>query len=395
MFPSRRSTGVVVAVVVLSVLATPVASAPATPVDSGVLDTDVTGPGDADVENGIQFVWQSERTDIEARVGDYVNESDSYYEEYYVRVTAEPDARFDPNREDSLANERVTLGELEARNITLSIPKDELSTGQQTLYVSMYEPGLGPAERVNQTEVPMWVVTRQGDVDNDHLPNVEEVQWETELLDNDTDDDGLQDGYEVHVFDSNPLQRDSDNDGVFDSNEVRADSSPKADDTDRDGLSDEDEVGNLSFPDAEDSDLDALSDPAEEQLGTDPTDRDTDGDGLADGTEYHDVGSDPLTADTDGDGLSDSAEVGRFGTDPTAADTDGDGVPDGQEVLRGTDPTDSKDVTTDDATDGSVDDDTPEDNDADTTPNESYSIAGDDVARSIVSVIISVLGGLR
>jgi len=62
---------------------------------------------------------------------------------------------------------------------------------------------------------------------------------------------------------------------------------------------------------------------------TDPSDagEDPDGDGMTN-QEEHDAGTDPNNADTDGDGLTDSEE-GEMGTDPTNEDTDNDGIPDG------------------------------------------------------------------
>lgn len=343
MIPSRRRAVAVVAVLALSVSATAVAAAAPAPVDSGVLAVDVTGPGAATVEDD-QFVWESERTDLLVTVADLVDESASYYENYHVRVTTEPDARFRPAREDSLAATSITLGELEARTVTLSIPGGELSRGPRTLVVSMYEATSGPAQIVNQTAVPVQVVDKQGDVDGDDLSNVDEVARGTELTTRDTDEDGLGDGHEVTVFNSNPLAADSDGDGVTDPREVRAGANPEAGDTDADGLTDPGELANRSFHDAPDGDLDGLADPDERRAGTDPADRDTDGDGLADGLEVGTVGSDPLAADSDDDGLRDAAEVQRFNSNPLAADSDGDGVADGREAVQGTDPTDAADT---------------------------------------------------
>ncbi|MFC3476561.1 thrombospondin type 3 repeat-containing protein [Halobacterium litoreum] len=371
---SRRSTGlVVVAVVVLSVVVAPAAATHSDEVNSGVLDVDVTGPGNATVENGVQVVWRGERTDFVAHVGDYVSESDSYYETYYVRLTTDPDASYDPHTEESLAVERVELGELETRDVTLSVAPNEIPEGRQTLYVSMYRPGVRSASRVNQTTVDLVSVYKGGDRDGDGLLNAEEVEWGTEfvvdptddrpgertgkdpdnLLDDniDTDDDGLTDGHEVKTFGTNPLVKDTDGDGVTDPEEVRAGTNPAANDTDGDDLDDPTEIQNASSPTAKDTDMDGLSDPVEERVGTDPTDRDTDGDGLADGTEYFELASSPLVADTDGDGLDDAEEVSRFGTNPAKPDTDGDGIPDGREVLLGTDPTEPTDDPTADASD--------------------------------------------
>jgi hypothetical protein len=82
-----------------------------------------------------------------------------------------------------------------------------------------------------------------------------------------------------------------------------------------------------------DSDGDGLADGQEIALGTNPMAWDTDGDGRSDWHEVTGGGpipTDPFDPDTDDDGLLDSAEV--FGTNPTnpvVADTDGDGLCDG------------------------------------------------------------------
>lgn len=343
-FTSRHRVVAVAAALVVATLAagavagTP-AGSPADDEDSGVMDVAVTGPGAATVEDDTQFVWRDAETDVVASVVDYVRESDTRYDDYWVRLTRDGQREFRPSVEDSIAAEEVTLRELEARNVTLTVPPEALSVGTHELHVSMYEPGTGGPVRVNETTVTVRVVRRSGDLDGDGLRNADEVAESTALLDPDTDDDGLRDGVEVHVFDSDPTVVDSDGDGVADANEVQNASAPRLSDGDADSLADLAEILNGTSPSAADSDLDGLPDPVERELGTDPNDRDTDGDGIADAVEAGVYGSDPTAVDSDGDGLEDSAEIQRFGTDPADRDTDGDGIPDGREVLRGTDPT--------------------------------------------------------
>ena len=342
-FTSRhRVVTVVLALVVAAVGAGAVAGAPAPPEDdedSGVVDVAVTGEGAATVEDDTQFVWRDAETDVVATVVDYVRESDSRYDDYWVRLTRDADRTFRPSVDDSVAAAELTLRELEQRNVTLSVPADELSVGTHELHVSMYEPATGGPVRVNETTVTVRVARRSGDLDGDGLRNADEVAAGTELLDEDTDDDGLRDGVEVHVFGSDPTAADSDDDGVADADEVQNASAPGLRDGDDDSLADLAEILNETSPSAPDSDLDGLPDPVERELGTDPNDRDTDGDGIADAVEAGVYGSDPTAVDSDADGLDDAAEVQRFGTDPADRDTDGDGIADGREVLRGSDPT--------------------------------------------------------
>ena len=110
----------------------------------------------------------------------------------------------------------------------------------------------------------------------------------------------------------------------------------------------------------DDPDMDD-SDNAEEQMrGTDPTEPDSDGDGVRDGAEdgggtfvsADQTGTDPLVVDTDEDGLSDGVEDNGMmfvsatmtGTDPNDPDSDGDGFEDGLEVELGSNPTDEGSV---------------------------------------------------
>lgn len=343
MFTSRRgAVAVVVGLVVAALAAGAVVAAPTAlqedDADSGVTNVAVAGDGAATVEDGTQFVWRDAETAVVATVVDYVRESDSRYDDYWVRLTRNGQRTFRPTVADSIAAESVTLRELERRNVTLAVPADELSVGTHDLHVSMYDESTGDAARVNETTVTVRVIRRSGDVDGDGLRNADEVDAGTELLDGDTDDDGLRDGVEAHVFDSDPATDDSDADGVPDAAEVQNASAPRLADGDEDSLLDLAEILNETSPSAADSDLDGLPDPVERELGTDPNDRDTDGDGLADAVEAGVYGSNPTVVDSDGDGLDDAAEVQRFGTDPADGDTDGDGVGDGREVLSGTDP---------------------------------------------------------
>ena len=96
-------------------------------------------------------------------------------------------------------------------------------------------------------------------------------------------------------------------------------------------------------------DADTLTNAQEQTLGSNPTLADTDSDTLADHVENNtrvfngpaDPGSSPILADTDSDGLRDDAEISAadgFITNPNAADTDGDNYSDAVEISGGTDP---------------------------------------------------------
>ncbi|MEX0904200.1 MAG: OmpA family protein [Balneolaceae bacterium] len=153
----------------------------------------------------------------------------------------------------------------------------------------------------------------------DYLMSLSDEQ----LMERDSDGDGLSDYDEIYVHETDPLNPDTDDDGLNDYDEINVhETDPLNPDTDGDGLSDGDEVN---------------------VYGTDPLNTDTDSDGLTDGEEVNEYETDPLDSDTDGDGLADGEEVNEFETDPLSPDTDGDGFSDGQEIEIDTDPLDPQD----------------------------------------------------
>ena len=213
----------------------------------------------------------------------------------------------------------------------------------------------------------------EGDPDDDILSNSDEYAYGTDPWDNDSDDDGVMDGYEFHGYDNafapgtatSMTNPDTDGDGIQDGVEMGVTNSngfitdPNSSDTDADGLPDLYEVDlGLDPTDATgefgatgDPDMDGLSNTNEYVLGTNPQDSDSDDDGILDGAEvygsdnssYTNAPTDPLNSDSDGDGIPDGEEVNTgvdgYITNPNAADTDGDGYSDALEVAEGADPT--------------------------------------------------------
>lgn len=191
------------------------------------------------------------------------------------------------------------------------------------------------------------------DADDDGLPDAEERVMGTNLLNADTDGDGMTDGWEVQ-YGFNPCvaadaNGDADNDGVSNLEECHHGSNPHSADTDGDGLSNGVEVGLGTDLTNSDTDNDGLGDSYEYDVGLDPCHPDTDRDGLPDGWEVDhgldpdcSTGDDGTNGDPDQDGLSNIDEY-QNGSDPQDPDTDGDGVSDGVEVGQGSDPTDASD----------------------------------------------------
>lgn len=141
----------------------------------------------------------------------------------------------------------------------------------------------------------------------------------------DTDDDGVEDYYELY-YGSDITLDDTDGDELSDYYEIFVSStSPRLTDTDKNGINDGDE----------DYDNDGLSLLEESQLGTDPFADDGDYDGLTDGDEVNVYGTDVFVDDTDGDELKDGDEI-ELSLDPFITDTDGDGIIDGKERFQQT-----------------------------------------------------------
>ncbi|PKN56151.1 MAG: hypothetical protein CVU56_17515 [Deltaproteobacteria bacterium HGW-Deltaproteobacteria-14] len=172
--------------------------------------------------------------------------------------------------------------------------------------------------------VPACAADPLCDSDGDGVPDREEPALGTDLLDPDSDDDGLSDGDEVGVggdpwvhdpgVDTDPLDRDSDDDGLSAGDErAGGDDRPATDpldpDSDDDGLPDGLEAG-VSSPlpggisevgvPYRGTDLAHFRGDADPTSRTDPSDDDSDDDGLLDGDE--DVSGDGRTVNVIGHG---------------------------------------------------------------------------------------------
>jgi len=200
-------------------------------------------------------------------------------------------------------------------------------------------------------------LTRAGaaDTDGDGMTDLEEFDFNGSPFEADTDADSLSDSEEANVYGTALNIADTDEDGASDYKEFRWwggywSADPDNDglhmlldpDSDNDGMPDGWEMDNRLLPaqsrDAqEDPDGDGLTNVEEYQHGTNPKAADTDGDGLSDGDEVNIYGSDPLVPDTDNDALPDGEEP-VHSTQPLNPDSDGDGIPDGWEVQNSLNP---------------------------------------------------------
>jgi hypothetical protein len=145
----------------------------------------------------------------------------------------------------------------------------------------------------------------------------------------DLDTDGLPDSWENDNFGDIEAQSgtgDPDNDGLLNSEELSSSSDPNDADTDNDGLNDGLEVHtSLTNPRMADSDGDGLTDGGEINVtGTNPNNPDSDRDTLPDGAEVNTHSTNPLSIDTDSDGFNDATEMLNSADPASAASKPGD-----------------------------------------------------------------------
>jgi len=179
------------------------------------------------------------------------------------------------------------------------------------------------------------------DTDDDSLSDYDEVHlYQTNPLDADTDNDTISDGDEVATWSyadsrdhSNPREDDTDGDGITDNLEIVE--GCNCDGTGTDGYVNDDDSDDDGLQDGREFELFGTGADVAAAVGNDGElhddticclcDPDSDGDGYLDGEEDQ-TGTDPLDWDSDDDGLSDREERQIYFTDPNNPDSDGDGA---------------------------------------------------------------------
>jgi len=159
----------------------------------------------------------------------------------------------------------------------------------------------------------------KGNPDHDGLRNIAEYRNGVGPHDEDSDNDGSDDGDEVHDgYGSTDVDdADTNNDGEEDGDEDA--------DHDAEDNEDEDDADENCVADDDDRDADDISDEDENDFGTSVRDADSDGDGIDDGEEDSDEDNeadededdsdlDDCDGDEDNDGEDDEDESDEFGT---------------------------------------------------------------------------------
>jgi hypothetical protein len=165
---------------------------------------------------------------------------------------------------------------------------------------------------------PFYAADALADFDRDGLKNLDEYRLGGLLRDEDTDNDGHDDGDEVKdgFRSTNLKDADTNDDGEKDGDEDA--------DGDRVDNEDEDDAREVCRADDDDRDGDHVDDEDENELGLSARDADGDNDGVLDGDEdgdkdgeanedEDDTSGDACSGDLDGDGESDEDETDRLG----------------------------------------------------------------------------------
>lgn len=186
------------------------------------------------------------------------------------------------------ANYSTNVGEfIENKSDILDIPKEEwgyLTDENEDGLPDLFE------------DIQNW--KKLADADKDGLPNGIEEHIGSNINNIDTDNDGLNDYYEVFYSFTNPTLVDTDGNGISDAEE----------DFDDDGLVNLEEFVNKTHLFINDTDYDGVFDGDEVNVyNTNPLVKDTDGEGLIDGDEIA-IGTNPNIQDTDYDGILDCNE---------------------------------------------------------------------------------------
>ena len=190
----------------------------------------------------------------------------------------------------------AAIGDGASANFTGDIALTNSGTEEASLLVAV----IGPIFDAGQSSAPTTTIagastTTPGSVpDTTQPPGPDTTQAPATTLApmSDADGDGLLNGDETGVWNTDPNDPDSDNDGYSDYSEV-VDFQ-----TDPNNPNDKPSVPTTTQPPA-DNDGDGLTNAQEQQLGTNPNDDDTDGDGISDGGEVG-QGTDPTDVNDPG-----------------------------------------------------------------------------------------------
>ena len=154
-------------------------------------------------------------------------------------------------------------------------------------------------------------------------------QWDEGFNATDSDNDGLSDYGEYHVFGTNLSLADTDGDFLSDGDEILVyltDPLVKDNDSDMDGyywFEDCNDTNASIWPGALEL-LDGIDNNCDDNIDETFNGTDADADGLLDLVEFLEIGTDPFDEDTDGDGLTDGVEVVSTLTNPFVPDLDED-----------------------------------------------------------------------
>jgi uncharacterized membrane protein len=285
-----------------------------------VLDNDTDNDNLSDVQEMGLDTWHQFADNDRDFDEDGILDGDEYYHAIHQPHTGDPNFRASDPKDFDTDNDTLHDG-IEA-GMLAAIPVDPVYGGTNP------DPGVWATDATLTSHVGHWDSDEDGltDAEEDLGPMFSDATeigvTETDPQDDDTDDEGLWDGFEVLDLMTDPLLCDTDIDLLNDGLEIGL-LGPQGDDTSFPG----NPCGTARYDTVEDG-----------AYATDPNAFDTDGDFLLDGEEDADQdgfrdGNSPYDAVSDW-----NAGAGPGETDPNEWDTDRGGEDDGTEVGAGTDP---------------------------------------------------------
>lgn len=282
---------------------------PITQVDAATLSTDTDGMYTISNDGNSQNIAAGQSYRIELQGGDHDPAEPFELTDYTVSVKALAYTLDEDNDGNGIADVR----EIDFTGIVTVTPTaTPIPTATSTPIVTntpspteipTTAPTINPTSTVTPTPSPIITVT----------PSISATPTPTAIptgipddidYEKDSDADGLPDDLEDY-YGTDKNSADTDNDGVNDLYEIMLQTDPLT----------PDDNGNADY------DNDGLTNARESEIGTNPLINDSDLDGLSDGVEANLYCTDPQKYDTDDDGMSDYSEV-NLGSSATTPDSD-------------------------------------------------------------------------
>lgn len=284
-----------------------ISNRPITQVDAATLSTDTDGMYTISNDGNNQNIAAGQSHRIELQGGEHDPSEPFELTDYTVSVKVLAYTLDEDNDGNGIADVReidftgiVTVTPT-ATPIPTATPTPIVTNTPLPTAIPTTAPTINPTSTVTPTPSPVITITPSSTPTPTAIPTgvPDDIDYEK-----DSDSDGLPDDLEDY-YGTDKNSADTDNDGVNDLYEIMLQTDPLT----------PDDNGNADY------DNDGLTNARESEIGTNPLINDSDLDGLSDGVEANLYCTDPQKYDTDDDGMSDYSEV-NLGSSATTPDSD-------------------------------------------------------------------------